>query len=126
MCTLPVSANTERVDMPALPLGLALVAAATRRSGHEVNSLDLLGETDPPATLAKEIECFDTEAIEISVRNIDDQDMDRPLLLLEPVRDPVEACRRQSQVLVSLGAPATASFPAPLGASSPPEVSTPE
>jgi radical SAM superfamily enzyme YgiQ (UPF0313 family) len=111
MRTLLVSANTERVNMPALPLGLALVAAATRRSGHDVRSLDLLGEADPAATLAKEIESFDPEAIGISVRNIDDQDMNRPRFLLEPVRDLVEACRRRSRAPLILGGAGYSIFP---------------
>ena len=32
--------------MPPLPLGLALVAAATRRTGHETRALDLLAAAD--------------------------------------------------------------------------------
>jgi hypothetical protein len=35
MKALFISPNAERLFMPTLPLGLALVAAATRRAGHE-------------------------------------------------------------------------------------------
>ena len=47
MRVLLISANTERINMPAPPLGLGLVAAATRRAGHEVTFLDLLSEAEP-------------------------------------------------------------------------------
>jgi len=36
MRVLLISANTERTNILPLPLGPALVAAATRRAGHEV------------------------------------------------------------------------------------------
>lgn len=36
MRVLLVSANTERANMVALPLGMGLVAAATRRVSHDV------------------------------------------------------------------------------------------
>jgi len=35
MRVLFVSPNTQRIDMPVLPLGLALVAVAMRRAGHQ-------------------------------------------------------------------------------------------
>jgi hypothetical protein len=44
MKVLLVSANTERVNMVTLPLGLGLVRAAARSAGHEVAFLDLLSE----------------------------------------------------------------------------------
>ncbi len=111
MRALLVSANTERVNMPALPLGLALVAAATRRSGHEVVSLDLLGEADPAAALALAIDRHRPEAIGISVRNIDDQDMAEPCFLLEPVRALVDVCRQRSRAPVILGGAGYSIFP---------------
>ena len=37
MRVLLISANTERINMVTMPLGLALVAAATRRAGHDVS-----------------------------------------------------------------------------------------
>ncbi len=43
---LLISANAERLNMVAMPLGLGLVAAATRRAGHQVAFLDLLTAVD--------------------------------------------------------------------------------
>ena len=39
MRVLFVSPNTERLNIPVLPLGLALVAAAARRAGHQTRFL---------------------------------------------------------------------------------------
>jgi len=36
MKVLLISANTERLNLPALPLGLALVGAAAREAAHDV------------------------------------------------------------------------------------------
>jgi len=55
MKVLFVSPNTERINMPTLPLGLALVAAATQRSGHATRFLDLLMATDPLAAVRQAI-----------------------------------------------------------------------
>ena len=41
MNVLLVSANTEALKMPTLPLGLSLVAAGVRRAGHQTAFLDL-------------------------------------------------------------------------------------
>ena len=46
MKVLLISANTEKINMPTLPLGLASVAAATRGAGHEVAVLNLMFERD--------------------------------------------------------------------------------
>ena len=51
MKVLLISANTEKINMPVLPLGLACVAAATQRAGHEVAIVDLMAEKDTASVL---------------------------------------------------------------------------
>jgi hypothetical protein len=68
MKVLFVSPNTERLYMPVLPLGLALVVAASRQAGHEVYSLDLLGGSDAPVAVRRAVREFSPRAIGISVR----------------------------------------------------------
>ena len=46
MRVLLLSANTERLNMPTLPLGLGCVAAATLAAGHQVRTLDLMWASD--------------------------------------------------------------------------------
>jgi hypothetical protein len=91
---LLLSANTERINLPTLPLGLAWVGAAVRAAGHEVVLLDLLRETDPAAATRRAIEALRPDGIGISVRNIDDQCMESPRFLLDrPPAYAVELCR---------------------------------
>ena len=111
MRVLLVSANTERIKMPTLPLGLALVAAAVRQAGHEVSFLDLLGQTEPESALQNVIRTFSPEVIGISVRNVDDQDMAVRQFLLEPVKNVVSTCRALTECPIVLGGAGYSMFP---------------
>jgi hypothetical protein len=42
MRVLLISANTEQINMPVLPLGLAYMAAAADSQGHAVKTLNLM------------------------------------------------------------------------------------
>jgi hypothetical protein len=82
MKVLLISANTEQINMPTLPLGLACVAAATRKAGHEVAYLDLMAQEDVQEVIKEAMEERSPDVVGISVRNIDDQVMDNPAFLL--------------------------------------------
>ncbi len=111
MRVLLISANTERISMVTMPLGLVLVAGAARRAGHEVAFLDLLGAADVPMAVQAAIEQARPEAIGISIRNIDDQNWRNPRFLLEQARAVVAACRAGSAVPVILGGAGYSIFP---------------
>jgi radical SAM superfamily enzyme YgiQ (UPF0313 family) len=111
MRVLFVSPNTERLSMPTLPLGLALVAAAARRAGHETRFLDLLAVQEPLAAVQQAIAKFQPEVIALSIRNVDDQSMQETKFLLEPVRDVVAACRAASPAKLVVGGAGFSIFP---------------
>ena len=111
MRVLLISANTEHVHMPTIPLGLMLVAEAAKQSGHSVEFLDLMFKENPKVALQSRIEEFGPEVIGISVRNIDDQSMDNPKFFLENVRPVIEWCRTASSVPVILGGAGYSIFP---------------
>jgi hypothetical protein len=67
MRVLFVSPNTERLNMPVLPLGLALVAAAARRAGHQTRFLDLLGAPEPMAAVHQAITQFQPEVVALAI-----------------------------------------------------------
>jgi hypothetical protein len=73
--------------MPVLPLGLACVAEAVQNAGHEIKLVDLMNENDGRLVLGDAISEFQPEIIGISVRNIDDQCMEKPRFLLDSVKD---------------------------------------
>jgi len=97
--------------MPTLPLGLACVAAATKKAGHDVVMLDLMAEKDAHSVLKKAIEGCHPDIIGISVRNIDDQNMENPRFLLGPVKEIVTGCRSLSEAKIVLGGAGYSIFP---------------
>ncbi len=112
MRVLLISANTERTNIPVLPLGLAQVAAATERAGHAVRLLNQMWEQDAENSLSRAIASWQPDVIGISVRNIDDQNMHAPRFLLEPVRRVVRACReRCAGVPIVIGGAGYSIFP---------------
>ena len=111
MKVLLISANTEKINMTPLPLGLACVAAATRKSGHEVTMVDLMLEKDAQSALKEAIEGFRPDIIGISVRNIDDQNMENPRFLLDRAKEIVSGCRSLSKAKIVLGGAGYSIFP---------------
>lgn len=111
MKVLFLSANTERLVEPVLPLGAALVAAAARRAGHQVFFLDLMTRADPWRDTVETLETFRPDVIGLSVRNIDDQEMRSARFLLEPVRDLVSLLRRYSRAPIVLGGAGYSIYP---------------
>ena len=112
MRVLFISANTEKMNMTTLPLGLACVAAATRKTGHEVALVDLLVGKDKYSVLDGAVKEFHPDLIGISVRNIDDQNKDHPKFLLDPVKEIVAVCRNLSEAAIVIGGAGYSIFPA--------------
>jgi radical SAM superfamily enzyme YgiQ (UPF0313 family) len=111
MKVLLISANTEHMNILPLPLGLNCVAVATRNAGHDVRLLDLMAEKDSNLAITDAIESFRPEVIGVSVRNIDDQNMDPPAFLLDKVKIIINYCRTHSSVPIILGGAGYSIFP---------------
>jgi radical SAM superfamily enzyme YgiQ (UPF0313 family) len=111
MRVLLISANREEINMLTWPLGLACVAAATQRAGHDVNLLDLIEANDPAVSLKQAVREFNPDVIGISVRNIDDQRMEEPQFLLKEVREVIAVCRCLSEAPIVLGGAGYSIFP---------------
>jgi radical SAM superfamily enzyme YgiQ (UPF0313 family) len=111
MRVLLISANTERMNILPLPLGLNCVAVATRKAGHDVRLLDLMAEKDSKLAILEAIESFHPEVIGVSVRNIDNQNMDPPIFLLDQVKEVINDCRTRSSAPIILGGAGYSIFP---------------
>ncbi|MDY6990092.1 MAG: radical SAM protein [Thermodesulfobacteriota bacterium] len=103
MRVLLVSANTEVINMPVVPVGLGAVAAATVKAGHEVALLDLMNVSDTEEAMKNALEECGPHVIGISVRNIDDQVMAKPRFFLDQVKPAISSCRALSDAPIVLG-----------------------
>jgi radical SAM superfamily enzyme YgiQ (UPF0313 family) len=107
---LLISKANDTGSVTALPLGLACVGAAAEKAGHEVHCFALGSHADCE-TIRQEIERFSPDVIGISVRNIDDQNMQCPRFLLESMKDVVTVCRASSRAPIVLGGAGYSIFP---------------
>jgi len=114
MKVLLISANTEKINILPLPLGLICVAVAARDAGHEVKLIDLMAEADNKSAalhVGDSVRSFNPDVIGVSVRNIDNQDMADPVFFLDPVKALIAGCRTESNAPVILGGAGFSIFP---------------
>ncbi len=111
MNVLLISANTEQINMPVLPLGMACIAAAVDAAGHAVRVVNLMRPEHVDRELGPSFDAVSPDVIGISVRNIDDQAMAPPKFLLPQVKMVIEECRRRSDAPIVLGGPGYSIFP---------------
>ncbi len=111
MKVLLISANTEQINMPVMPLGMACVAWAAQQSGHSVRTLNLMTPADSRHLVLETVSTFSPEVIGISVRNIDDQSAAQTRFLLDAVKPVVDACRRSSDSPIILGGAGYSIYP---------------
>jgi hypothetical protein len=108
---LLISAANDAGSVVPLPLGLACVAAATERARHHVRLLALGLDADCENDVRKAIKQFAPDVIGVSVRNIDDQNMQSPHFLLGSLKQVVAVCRAASSSSVVLGGAGYSIFP---------------
>jgi radical SAM superfamily enzyme YgiQ (UPF0313 family) len=87
------------------------VAQATLDQAHEVEWLDLMAGKEPEEAVTQALKRFQPQAIGISVRNIDDQNMPNPRFLLEQAKEEVRFCKRVSRSPIVVGGAGYSLFP---------------
>lgn len=104
-----ISTNMMDDPYPVYPLGANIVAAAVRKSGHEVRVIDLIvdGENELDAVLAG----FKPDYIAFSMRNVDNVNFNEPQSFVFQYKSLIERIRRQIQVPIILGGSAYTIFP---------------
>jgi radical SAM superfamily enzyme YgiQ (UPF0313 family) len=111
MRVLFISANRTETNMRTIPLGLGCVAAAAQGAGHAVRVLDLIDAGDLSRALADAIHGFSPEAIGISLRNIDDQNMRSPQIFFTEAVEIIAEVRRHSSAPIILGGAGYSMYP---------------
>jgi radical SAM superfamily enzyme YgiQ (UPF0313 family) len=114
MRVLLVSANTEKINMPTMPMGLGSIAAAAAAAGHAVRLLDLMAVSSWRRLLETALAEAPPDVIGISIRNIDDQVSEQARFLLAEAREVVAFCRTVSDAPLVLGGAGYSIFPGPV------------
>ena len=111
MKILLVSTNRNTLPMPVMPIGACLVAEAAERAGHTVGLLDLMFTRDASAAIESAATGFQPDAVGLSVRNIDNNDMGNPVFFLDDLQRIVEAVRARTDAPIILGGAALGVMP---------------
>ncbi|MGQ9476220.1 MAG: B12-binding domain-containing radical SAM protein [Actinomycetota bacterium] len=111
MRVLLISENRCTENLVPFPLGIAFVASAALRAGHEVSCLDLMFSGDPVKETLERVRDFRPDCIGLSIRNIDNQDMFTPEFYLPPLRELVQAMREETDAPVVVGGAGFTIFP---------------
>jgi lipid biosynthesis B12-binding/radical SAM protein len=108
-----LASNVTVEPYPVYPLGMAMVAAALEKSGHEVRQFDFLAAGRSQATLEEAVRAFVPDVIGLSLRNIDNVDSfsGESGWYLAMARDLVGTLRRGSGAPVVIGGPAFSIMP---------------
>jgi radical SAM superfamily enzyme YgiQ (UPF0313 family) len=111
---LIIATNRNKNPTPVIPYGACIVAEAIARAGHGVNLLDLMFQPDPIKAIETALQRHSPEVIGISVRNLDNNDMQAPVSFVTELTEIVQATRRLSSAPIVLGGPAVGVLPEPL------------
>ncbi|MCF6156917.1 MAG: radical SAM protein [Candidatus Brocadia sp.] len=111
MNILIVITNRYRNPVPVMPVGACSVADAVEKAGHRVRVLDLMFEQDPLSAMEKELEKLSPDIVGLSVRNIDNNDMQNPVAFFKDLKPLVDSIRSRTQATLVLGGSAVAVMP---------------
>ncbi len=108
---LIIATNRNRYPAPVLPYGACMVAEASARAGHRVSFLDLMFQTDPVAAAAAALRSFPAELIGLSVRNLDNNDLQAPVEYVSQLTEICGALRSLTTAPLVLGGAALGVMP---------------
>lgn len=103
MRVLLVSANREHLPDPIFPLGLAYIAAAVSKAGHEIDVADLCFGRRPLEELRAQVARFEPNVIGLSLRNVDNAAYPLTVDYLALHREVVDVLHAASNAPVILG-----------------------
>ncbi|MDN3514209.1 MAG: cobalamin-dependent protein [Candidatus Brocadia sp.] len=106
-----VVTNRYGGPVPVMPIGACLVAEAVERASRMVRVLDLMFEQDPLRAMEMELSKTEPDIIGLSVRNIDNNDMQNPVAFYKDLKPLVETIRGKAQSPIVLGGAAVAVMP---------------
>ncbi|MFV1956472.1 MAG: lipid biosynthesis B12-binding/radical SAM protein [bacterium] len=111
MKLLLVALNREKHPYPVQPVGLAYIAEASRRAGHEVAFLDMNICSDPLESLEQIVANFAPVVIGFGLRNIDNCAFPNLEFYLPWAKEVVTHCRNISSAKLVIGGSGFAVMP---------------
>ncbi len=111
MKVLVISTNRNAFPMPVIPLGACMVAEAAERAGHDVKVLDLMFTQDPLRVVRRVMEEGKPDVVGISVRNIDNNDIQSPVFFVKDLAPLMDTVRSVTQAPIVLGGAAVPVMP---------------
>ncbi|GAB61047.1 MAG: B12-binding domain-containing radical SAM protein [Candidatus Jettenia sp.] len=111
MNILIIVTNRYSGPVPVMPIGACLVAEAAERAGYTVNVLDLMFESDPLHTVELALIKIKPDIVGLSIRNIDNNDMQNPVAFFKDLEPLVNSIRNKTKATVILGGSAVAVMP---------------
>jgi anaerobic magnesium-protoporphyrin IX monomethyl ester cyclase len=108
---LLVNTNRERRPHPVVPIGLACVAQALERAGHEVGICDLTFARHPQAAIARAVRTVQPGMVGLSIRNLDNSTYAAPHSYLDELRAIAGYCREASKAPLVIGGSAVGIAP---------------
>ncbi len=108
---LIISTNANRLPMPVMPYGACIVAEAAERAGHGVKLLDLMFEHDSTQAVISALMRHTYDIIGLSIRNIDNNDMQHPAFFLKELKSLVSTMRMVSDAPIVIGGAALGVMP---------------
>ncbi len=111
MKVLIISTNRHPLPVPVMPIGACVVAEAAESAGHTVRVVDLMFEKNPSQAAELALDDMKPDVIGLSVRNIDNNDMQNPVFFVEDLIPLLAAVRRKSEAPIILGGSAAGVMP---------------
>lgn len=111
MKILLISTNRNTLPMPVMPVGACIVAHAAEAAGHAVFLLDLMFTKDPLADIEAALTRWKPDVVGLSVRNIDNNDMQDSVYFLDELKTIVDLIRARTGVAIILGGAALGVMP---------------
>ena len=111
MNILIISTNHNKQPMPVMPVGACFVAEAAEKAGNRVRLLDLMFLEDPLNILASELQECGYDIIGLSVRNIDNNDMQNPVEFFSDLPALIKVIRQKTDAPIVLGGSAISVMP---------------
>jgi radical SAM superfamily enzyme YgiQ (UPF0313 family) len=97
MDVLVISTNRNEHPVPVMPIGACMAAEAAERAGHGVRLLDLMFKREAQAAVEAALDGFSPDAVGLSVRNIDNNDLRSPEFFLSGLAPVLQAVRERTR-----------------------------